>query len=134
MVCQWGMSNLGPLTFGERDDLIFLGRELTAHKNYSEKTAEMIDEEVKKIIQRNYERAEKIIGDHKTQLEAIVKLLLEREVLSSDEINAVLGKTAAPPSPDGVPFKNDPKPRVVPTEMPGPDLAVPEPARAREVK
>ena len=134
MICQWGMSNLGPLTFGERNDLIFLGRELTAHKNYSEKTAEMIDEEVKKIIQRNYERAEKIIGDHKTQLEAIVKLLLEREVLSSDEINAVLGKTAAPPSPDGVPFKNGPKPRVVPLEMPGPDLAVPEPARAREVK
>src|SRR5512136_780844 len=53
MVCQWGMSDLGPLTFGERDDLIFLGRELTAHKNFSEKTAEMIDEEVKKIINRN---------------------------------------------------------------------------------
>ncbi len=107
MVCQWGMSELGPLTFGERDDLIFLGRELTAHKNYSEKTAEMIDEEVKKIIQRNYTRAQQIIGEHKEELEAIVKLLLEREVLSSDEINAVLGKTAAPPPPDGVPFKND---------------------------
>jgi cell division protease FtsH len=53
MVCQWGMSDLGPLTFGERNDLIFLGRELTAHKNFSEKTAEMIDEEVKKIVQRN---------------------------------------------------------------------------------
>jgi len=134
MVCQWGMSNLGPLTFGERDDLIFLGRELTAHKNYSEKTAELIDEEVKKIIQRNYERAEKIIGDHKTQLEAIVKLLLEREVLSSDEINAVLGKTAAPPSPDGIPFKNDSNPRSVPSKMPGPNIAVPEPAQTREVK
>jgi len=107
MVCQWGMSDLGPLTFGERDDLIFLGRELTAHKNYSEKTAEMIDDEVKKIIQRNYARAQEIIGEHKDELEAIVKLLLEREVLSSDEINAVLGKTAAPPPPDGVPFKND---------------------------
>ncbi len=99
MVCQWGMSELGPLTFGERDDLIFLGRELTAHKNYSEKTAEMIDEEVKKIIRRNYDRANQIIGEHRDELEAIVKLLLEREVLSSDEINAVLGRPVAAPVP-----------------------------------
>jgi len=92
MVCLWGMSDLGPLTFGERDELVFLGREITAHKNYSEKTAEKIDEEVKKIIQRNYDRTEKILLENKTHLETIAKLLLEKEVLSSDEINAVLGK------------------------------------------
>ncbi len=135
MVCQWGMSDLGPLTFGERDDLIFLGRELTAHKNYSEKTAEMIDEEVKKIVKRNYSRAEKIIGENKDYLEAIVKLLLEREVLSSDEINAALGRpVAAPPSPDGVPFKSNPNPMAVSSEMPESKTPVPEPAQRREVK
>ena len=95
MVCQWGMSDLGPLTFGERNDLIFLGRELTAHKNYSEKTAEMIDEEVKKIIQRNYDRTEGILRENRHHLETIAKLLLEKEVLSSDEINTVLGKPLA---------------------------------------
>jgi cell division protease FtsH len=95
MVCQWGMSDLGPLTFGERNDLIFLGRELTAHKNFSEKTAEMIDEEVKKIVQRNYDRTEGILRENRHHLETIAKLLLEKEVLSSDEINAVLGKPPA---------------------------------------
>ena len=110
MVCQWGMSDLGPLTFGERDDLIFLGRELTAHKNYSEKTAEAIDEEVKKIVKRNYGRAEKIIGEHRDLLEAIVKQLLEREVLSSDEINAILGKPASSPPPSSEEEGQSPEP------------------------
>jgi cell division protease FtsH len=135
MVCQWGMSDLGPLTFGERDDLIFLGRELTAHKNYSEKTAEMIDEEVKKIVKRNYERAEKIIGENKDQLEAIVKLLLEREVLSSEEINAALGRPAVAPVPaDGVPFKSESTPGAPHATAAGAKIPVPEPAQAREVK
>jgi len=110
MVCQWGMSDLGPLTFGERDDLIFLGRELTAHKNYSEKTAEAIDEEVKKVVKRNYGRAEKIIGEHRDLLEAIVKQLLEREVLSSDEINAILGKPASSPPPSSEEEGKSPEP------------------------
>ncbi|MBM3294701.1 MAG: ATP-dependent metallopeptidase FtsH/Yme1/Tma family protein [Candidatus Aminicenantes bacterium] len=102
MVCQWGMSDLGPLTFGERDDLIFLGRELTAHKNFSEKTAELIDEEVKKIVGRNYARSEKLLGGHRDHLLAIAALLLEKEVISSDEIKAVIeGRPLAdePPSP-----------------------------------
>ncbi|MDD8026893.1 MAG: ATP-dependent zinc metalloprotease FtsH [Acidobacteriota bacterium] len=99
MVCQWGMSDLGPLTFGERDDLIFLGRELTAHKNFSERTAERIDEEVKKIIGRNYDRTHRLLEDHRGHLETVAKLLLEKEVLSSDEIAAVLKpESAAPPA------------------------------------
>ncbi len=103
MVCQWGMSDLGPLTFGERDDLIFLGRELTAHKNFSERTAERIDEEVKKIIQRNYERTEKLLEEHRTQLETVAKLLLEKEILSSDEIAAVLKPAADEPAAPAAP-------------------------------
>ena len=90
MVCQYGMSDLGPLTFGERDDLIFLGKDLAMHKNFSEKTAELIDEEVKNIIHRNYTRAEELLKSHKTKLIKIAEALLEREILGSKEINAIL--------------------------------------------
>ncbi|MCJ7563915.1 MAG: ATP-dependent zinc metalloprotease FtsH [Candidatus Aminicenantes bacterium] len=89
MVCQWGMSDLGPLTYGETDDLIFLGRDLTMHKNFSEKTAEMIDVEVKKIVTRNFERSQQLLEKNRAKLKKIAKLLLEKEVLSSDEINAI---------------------------------------------
>lgn len=92
MVCQWGMSDLGPLTFGERDDLIFLGRELAAHKNFSERTAELIDEEVKKIINRNYARAEEILKKNRGKLIRMAKSLLEKEVLDSEDINRILGR------------------------------------------
>jgi len=90
MVCQYGMSDLGPLTFGERDDLIFLGRDLAMHKNFSERTAQLIDEEVKKIILRNYNRAKKLIEENKDKLQAIAQTLLEREVLSSEEIERLI--------------------------------------------
>ena len=95
MVCQWGMSELGPLTYGERDDLIFLGRELAAHKNFSEKTAELIDEEVKRIVEKNFARAKNIISTNRDKLGRISDMLLEKEVLSSDEIKAVLETQAA---------------------------------------
>ncbi len=110
MVCQWGMSDLGPLTFGERDDLIFLGRELTAHKNFSEKTAEMIDEEVKKIINRNYERARVLLEEHRDNLTMVAALLLEKEVISSDEINAIIKPSAAPADGPAAPPLADPQP------------------------
>lgn len=90
MVCQYGMSDLGPLTFGERDDLIFLGRDLTTHKNFSEKTAQLIDEEVKKIIIRNYNRAKELLEKNKDKLQTIAQTLLEKEVLSSTEIEKLL--------------------------------------------
>jgi cell division protease FtsH len=83
------MSDLGPLTYGETDDLIFLGRDLTMHKNFSEKTAEMIDVEVKKIVTRNFERAQQLLEKNRAKLKKIAKLLLEKEVLSSDDINAI---------------------------------------------
>jgi cell division protease FtsH len=100
MVCQWGMSDLGPLTFGERDDLIFLGRDLAVNKNYSEKTSEHIDEEVKKIVMTSLRRTQDLIEANKDKLVRIAELLLEKEALSSDEINAVIeGKEAAPAAP-----------------------------------
>jgi cell division protease FtsH len=102
MVCQWGMSDLGPLTFGERDDLIFLGRELAVNKNFSEKTSEHIDEEVKKIVMRSLHRTQELLESNRDKLIKIAELLLEKEALSSDEINAVVdGKKAAPAAPAG---------------------------------
>lgn len=90
MVCQYGMSDLGPLAYGERDDLIFLGRDLAMHKNFSEKTAELIDVEVKKIINRNFERAKELMEKNKNYLEKIAEALLEKEILTSDEIQAIM--------------------------------------------
>jgi cell division protease FtsH len=128
MVCQWGMSDLGPLTFGERDDLIFLGRELAAHKNFSEKTAEMIDEEVKKIINRNYERAHRLLEENRDKLTAIAMLLLEKEIISSNEINAIVkGETPAPPAPAAPDAPPAPAAPVVPS---APPLTNPQPAQA----
>jgi len=90
MVCQYGMSDLGPLAYGERDDLIFLGRDLAMHKNFSEKTAELIDVEVKKIINRNFERAKELMEKNKNYLEKIAEALLEKEILTSDDIQAIV--------------------------------------------
>ncbi|MBN2206998.1 MAG: cell division protein FtsH, partial [Candidatus Aminicenantes bacterium] len=99
MVCQWGMSDLGPLTFGERDDLIFLGRDLAMNKNFSERTSERIDDEVKKIIDRCYGRTWSLLETHRDKLNRIADLLLEKEVLSSEEIQAIVGGAAAGPVP-----------------------------------
>jgi len=90
MVCQYGMSDLGPLTFGERDDLIFLGKDLAMHKNFSEKTAELIDIEVKKLITRNFERSKELLEKNKTALKRIAKALLDKEVLSSEEVEDLI--------------------------------------------
>jgi len=96
MVCQWGMSDLGPVTFGERDDLIFLGRDLAMHKNFSEKTAELIDAEVKKIINRNFNRTKELLEKHRDKLIKVAEALLEREILTSEELEAVIkGKKIA---------------------------------------
>jgi cell division protease FtsH len=90
MVCQYGMSDLGPLTFGERDDLIFLGKELAMHKNFSEKTAELIDIEVKKLITRNFDRSKDLLEKNGRVLKAIAEALLDKEILSSEEIDDVI--------------------------------------------
>jgi len=96
MVCQWGMSDLGPVTFGERDDLIFLGRDLAMHKNFSEKTAELIDAEVKKIINRNFNRTKELLEKHRDKLIKVAEALLEKEILTSEELEAVIkGKKIA---------------------------------------
>ena len=114
MVCQWGMSELGPLTFGERDDLIFLGRDLAVNKNFSEKTSERIDEEVKKIVLRCFHRTQELLEANRDKLVKIAALLLEKEALSSEEINAIVdGKKQASPAPAAA------APAPAPAEGPG---------------
>ena len=96
-MCSSDLSELGPLTFGERDDLIFLGRDLAVNKNFSERTSERIDDEVKKIVLRNYSRTQDLIENNKDKLVKIAEALLEKEVLTSEEINKIVdGKPKGP--------------------------------------
>jgi cell division protease FtsH len=97
MVCDWGMSDLGPIQFGQRDDLIFLGRDMMSHPDYSEETARKIDQEIRRIIDNAYQRTKKSVLENREKLEKIAKTLLERESLSSDDINTILdGKELKP--------------------------------------
>jgi cell division protease FtsH len=91
MVCEWGMSdNLGPLTFGQKEEAIFLGREIAQHRDYSESTAQAIDVEVKSIVMTGYETARGILEKDADALNRIAEALLEREVLDAAEIAALV--------------------------------------------
>lgn len=91
MVTEWGMSEkLGPLTFGKKDEQIFIGREIARHKDYSEKTAMDIDEEVKRLVIEAYERAKAIISENFDFLDAFAKALLEKETMDAVEIEALV--------------------------------------------
>lgn len=91
MVTEWGMSEkLGPLTFGKKDEQIFLGREIARHKDYSEKTATDIDEEVKRLVMEAYERAKAVVSENFDFLDALAKALLEKETLDAVEIEALV--------------------------------------------
>ncbi len=91
MVCEWGMSEkMGPLSFGKKEEQIFLGRDLAYHKDYSEDTANAIDEEIRAIVMRNYEKAKKLLQGHLEELKNISEALLERETLTGEEVNKVL--------------------------------------------
>jgi cell division protease FtsH len=91
MVCKWGMSErLGPVTFGKKEEEIFLGREIAKHRDYSEETAILIDEEVKKIVEAQERRAEAILKTNLDKLHRLAKTLLEREVLDGNQIDEIL--------------------------------------------
>ena len=94
MVTEWGMSEkLGPLTFGKKDEHIFLGKEIARHKDYSEKTAIDIDEEIKRIVLEAYSISKKILAEHYDLLDALAKALLEKETLDGEEIDALIRET-----------------------------------------
>lgn len=91
MVCEWGMSEkLGPLTFGKVEEQIFLAKEITKHKNYSEKTAEDIDNEIKKFVKERYEYSKNLLTDNRSLLEKLAAALLEKETLDASELDAIV--------------------------------------------
>jgi cell division protease FtsH len=103
MVCEWGMSELGPLSFGKKEEQIFLGREIAQHRDYSEDTAIKIDQQVKKLVQTGYDRARTVIEEKSDALIRVAEMLLEREVLDGAEVNQII---------DGIPLSpRAPKPK-----------------------
>jgi cell division protease FtsH len=96
MVCEWGMSeSMGPLAFGQKEEQIFLGREISQHRDYSEKTAQEIDKEIKGIVTGCYTRAERLLKKNIKRLHALAKTLLERESLTGEEIDKIIKEGAA---------------------------------------
>jgi cell division protease FtsH len=97
MVCEWGMSEkLGPLTFGKKDEEIFLGREIATRRDFSEQVAVEIDREVKRLVLENYERAKRMLTEHMSTLKALAEALLEKEVLDSLEIDQIVNQGSLP--------------------------------------
>ncbi len=142
MVCEWGMSKeLGPMTFGRREEQVFLGRDIAHHKDYSEHTAVEIDREVRRIVDEAYHNARRLLSDHLTLLHAIAERLLEKEVLEGSEVaemvKAFQDGRELPPSREqaasegsspGASAPKD-KPKAVADESPVPGLP-PKPALA----
>jgi cell division protease FtsH len=121
MVCEWGMSDkLGPLTFGKREEQIFLGREIAKTQDYSEETAVSIDQEVTKLVRDNYERARTILVDHKPVLLKIADELLAREVLDADQVKRLAQGLPIddPTSSSSTPVSDETPRREAPTERP----------------
>jgi len=124
MVCEWGMSELGPLAFGKKDEAIFLGREIAQHRDYSEDTAIQIDKEVRRIVNAAYEKARGLLSDNRDVLERIAQALLEREVIDAAEVKLLMeGKPLpeklrtppqAPPAPSVEPKPVRPELRPAP--------------------
>jgi cell division protease FtsH len=111
MVCDYGMSDkIGPLTFGKREEHIFLGREIAQHKDFSEQTAVDIDSEIKRIVLENYDRAKDIIRQQLERLHRLASALLEKEVLAGEEVDEVLG--LKPPIPGIAPRDLDKEARL----------------------
>ncbi|MGE5734560.1 MAG: ATP-dependent zinc metalloprotease FtsH, partial [Acidobacteriota bacterium] len=105
MVCEWGMSTLGPLTFGKKEEQIFLGREIAQHRDYSEDTAIKIDQEVRRLVDSGYNTAKGLLAENKEVLTRIANALLDREVLDANEIKLLMEGKDLPPSK--IPSKSD---------------------------
>jgi cell division protease FtsH len=91
MVCEWGMSDeLGPITYGQKEEALFLGRDIQQKRDFSEETAQKIDKEIRKIVETNYNRAKKLLEEKIDTLHALAKALLEYEVLEGAEVDAIV--------------------------------------------
>ncbi|HWX94384.1 MAG TPA: ATP-dependent zinc metalloprotease FtsH [Terriglobales bacterium] len=121
MVCEWGMSTLGPLTFGKKEEQIFLGREIAQHRDYSEDTAIKIDLEVRRLVDEGYQKAKSILADSRETLTKIALALLEREVLDANEIKLLVDGKELPPVK--LPSKDDGVQQVLKPEPGRPGIA-----------
>ena len=138
MVCEWGMSEaVGPLTFGKKEEQIFLGRDFSQHQEYSQDTAIRIDQEIKRIVTRNYDRARDKLEQHRTALDHIAEELLIREVLDADQVRRIAkGEALEAPvavdsskTPSGgavAPATEEDKPTPIVPPVPSLDKAVPQ--------
>ncbi len=132
MVCNWGMSEkLGPLTFGRKEEHVFLGREIGQAQNYSEETARVIDDEVKRIVMEQYSRARELLTTHLDQLKRLADALLTHETLSGDDVDVVFKGGTLPERPSRL-LKST-RPDVASTKAPtapllGPPVLTPEKA------
>jgi cell division protease FtsH len=117
MVCEWGMSDLGPMTFGKKEEQIFLGREIAQHRDYSEDTAIKIDQEVRKLVNAGYTTAKQVISDNRDVLERIARALIEREVLDANEIKMLVEGQELPPVQPPPTSKDDGVQHVIKPEL-----------------
>jgi cell division protease FtsH len=121
MVTQWGMSErLGPRSFGRKEELIFLGREIAEQRDYSERVAEEIDEEVRRLIDRAYHTAKQVLTEHRDKLDELVQRVLEDETIEGDDLNRLLAAPVgqAPPSVANEPPPEQPRGEEAPAETP----------------
>jgi cell division protease FtsH len=133
MVTQWGMSErLGPRTFGRKEEMIFLGREITEQRNYSEKVAEEIDEEVRHIIDRAYSTAKQVLTENRAKLNEVAERILEEETIEGDDLTQLLAapvgqapKRAEKPAPPSPPAEGTPQPAEEPQAPPAPQPGKP---------
>ena len=129
MVCEFGMSSLGPITFGKKEEQIFLGREINQHRDFSEDTAQKIDAEVRRLVDEAYKSAVSILGSNKDVMHRISAALLEREVLDANEIKLLMEGKELPPikipsgSDGGMQQVLKPEPGRTPGLAPGPSPA-----------
>jgi cell division protease FtsH len=109
MVTQWGMSErLGPRTFGNKQELVFLGREIAEQRNYSEKVAEEIDEEVRRLVDHAYQTARSLLIENRDRLDRLVKILLEEETIEGDDLRRILdGLDREPPAEPTAPVTSE---------------------------
>jgi cell division protease FtsH len=123
MVCEWGMSSLGPLAYGKKEEAIFLGREIAQHRDFSEDTAIRIDQEVHGIVTAAYDNAHGVLENNRETLERIALALLDREVLDAVELKLLMDNKPLPekvrPAPPSPP---QPLPGAEPKQVPRPEL------------
>jgi cell division protease FtsH len=130
MVTEFGMSDeLGPLALGKKEELVFLGREISEQRNYSDEVAYKIDQEIRRLIDEAYERAETVLTVHMDRLKAIADLLIERETIDAEEMESLFTDPRPVPVLQGPPYGDVPVAQAARSILPG-DTPVAEPPPA----